>query len=268
MVSRAPDMVLTAYALSRLGEAGANGKDAPPSFLGASGWAEAYDLFYPLFSDGRTPQSFRNSLKNARDAFDAYGTTQRTGWRKLDGTPPEPKGAIKAILTMWEHRPDDELRELVKNTLARLPSSGAAPLPDDWANARSRIERTTRNTVKQSGKKQTRWLKNKELRCTDLGRTLDVLIARQSNRCAQTGIEFIESDPELRASLDRIDSDGHYADGTMDDGPHNLQLVTHWYNMAKSVRSDAAMRRLLAVHASSMGEMNSQSERDGPADRA
>ena len=55
------------------------------------------------------------------------------------------------------------------------------------------------------------------------------------------------------ASLDRIDSDGHYEDGTLPDGVNNLQLVTHWYNMAKGTRTDAQMRRLLGVHASQIG---------------
>jgi hypothetical protein len=50
--------------------------------------------------------------------------------------------------------------------------------------------------------------------------------------------------------LDRIDSDGHYEDGTLPDGVNNLQLVTHWYNIAKGTRTDAQMRRLLGVHAS------------------
>lgn len=32
------------------------------------------------------------------------------------------------------------------------------------------------------------------------------------------------------------------------DGRFYLQLVTHWYNMAKGTRSDAQMRELLRLH--------------------
>ena len=69
----------------------------------------------------------------------------------------------------------------------------------------------------------------------------------------------MEGDPELRASLDRIDSDGHYGDGSFGDGPHNLQLVTHWYYLAKGTRSDDEMRRLIALHAGSIRMFDAKS---------
>ena len=59
---------------------------------------------------------------------------------------------------------------------------------------------------------------------------------------------FDEDSADLRASLDRIDSDGHYEDGTLADGVNNLQLVTHWYNMTKGSRSDVDTLRLIAIH--------------------
>lgn len=118
-----------------------------------------------------------------------------------------------------------------------------------WDAAKGRILRTTLQTVARSGKTSVRHLKGKELRCVDLAVTLDELAHRQDYRCAQTGVSFNENERDLRASLDRIDSDGHYEDGTLPDGANNLQLVTHWYNMAKATRTDAQMRRLLGMHA-------------------
>src|SRR5262249_22963724 len=119
-----------------------------------------------------------------------------------------------------------------------------------WAEAKGRILSTTMQTVARSGTTSTRRLKGKELRCLDLAATLDELARRQDYKCAQTGVPFCEDDRDLRASLDRIDSNGHYEDGTLSDGVNNLQLVTHWYNMAKGTRTDAQMRRLLGKHSS------------------
>jgi hypothetical protein len=114
-----------------------------------------------------------------------------------------------------------------------------------WDAAKARILRTTLQTVARSGTTSVRRLKGKELRCVDLAATLDELARREDYKCAQTGVCFSEEERDLRASLDRIDSDGHYEDGTLPDGVNNLQLVTHWYNIAKGTRTDAHMRRLL-----------------------
>jgi len=128
------------------------------------------------------------------------------------------------------------------------PQAATGTVDKWWADARRRMELTTLQTVAASGKTQLRVLKGKELRCVDLNKTLDELAHRQGFRCAQTGVAFDEANKELQASLDRIDSDGHYEDGSLPDGVQNLQLVTHWYNMAKSTRSDADMRELLRIH--------------------
>ncbi len=248
-VPRTPDMYLVAYALARLGRPRADGqRDDPPTWLGASEWGDTYQLFFPALGQGRSERSFRNSLKNARDSFDPYVASNRRGWLQKDGTPAPPTGMVQRILEQWQSRSDEDLRAAVMAVLHSSPR-GATGGQDTWAAARRRIELTTRQTVAASGKTQLRVLKNKELRCADLENTLDELARRQDFRCAQTDVVFDEADPDLRASLDRIDSDGHYEDGSLPDGVHNLQLVTHWYNMAKSTRSDADMYRLLRIHA-------------------
>ena len=121
VIPRSPEMVLAAYALARLGRQVEGRRDAPPAFLNTSDWRQAYELFYPHFHDGREIGSFRNSLKNARDAFDAHLNSRRTGWRMKDGSPPEPQGSFKATLNLWKHRSDDELRDAVRKILARSP---------------------------------------------------------------------------------------------------------------------------------------------------
>lgn len=112
----------------------------------------------------------------------------------------------------------------------------------EWAAAKARIIRQTTATVRQSGSVYSRTAKTKELRIENLGELLDQLIAQQGYRCAQSGVRFDEGNSDLRASLDRLDSDGHYEVG-------NLQLVTSWYNFAKGQRRDAEMRQLVGKHA-------------------
>lgn len=70
------------------------------------------------------------------------------------------------------------------------------------------------------------------------------LIDKQSQRCALSSLplqfdgEF--TDVELLASLDRIDSAGHYA-------PGNLQVVCRFVNRWKSADNNAEFKRLLAL---------------------
>ncbi len=122
VIRRSPEMVLTAYALARLGRRAEGQRDAPPAFLNTPTWWQTYELFYPHFHDGREIGSFRNSLKNARDAFDAHLTSLRTGWRMKDGSPPEPHGLFKATMDAWKDRSDEELRDAVLHILARNPA--------------------------------------------------------------------------------------------------------------------------------------------------
>lgn len=261
-VERSDDMLVVAYALSRLGERRPGRADGPPVWLNVGTWEAAYDLFYARLGAGRSASAFRSSLKNARDVFDPHQPTSRRGWLTAQGERPEPAGWARRVMEAWDPRSEAEVKAAVLEILERAAPSATAG--DGWPDVRRRLERMTRQTVQQSGKLQTRTLKNKELRCADLEATLDELLARQGYRCAQTGVGFVESDPELRASLDRIDSDGHYQDGSLGDGAHNLQLVTHWYNMAKGVRSDAEMRRLIAIHATPRAQADKAAPQPAP----
>lgn len=248
-VERSPDMLLVGYALARMSSGRPGRADGPPPWLEVKTWNAAYDLFFDQLADGRTAKTFRFSLKNARDKFDPHLPSKRRGWLTPNGERPEPTGWVQQLIGEWSERTNAELQAAVLEILDRPPLALSPRLADDWSEVRRRLELMTRQIVLQSGKVQRRVLKNKELRCADLDATLDNLLRLQAYRCAQTGVEFVERDPDLRASLDRIDSDGHYEDGSLADGPHNLQLVTHWYNLAKGTRTDTEMQRLLAVHA-------------------
>jgi hypothetical protein len=53
-------------------------------------------------------------------------------------------------------------------------------------------------------------------------------------------LEFEGEDKQLRPSLDRIDSDGHYELG-------NLQVVARFINFWKSDTDDTEFRRLISM---------------------
>jgi hypothetical protein len=100
-VRRSSQMWLAAYYLARFGRPG----QLPPETLKTDSWSEAYDLFFESLADGRDRQAFRNSLKNARDVFDAHVGTERVGWRDTTKTdrPPGTLGA-EAARVLDEHR--------------------------------------------------------------------------------------------------------------------------------------------------------------------
>ena len=87
-------------------------------------------------------------------------------------------------------------------------------------------------------------VKNKELRMTDaqLDKLLRDLLRVQGNCCAITGLPLqfrgAHSDENMLASLDRIDSSGHYE-------PDNLQIVCRFINFWKQASDDQEFRRLL-----------------------
>ena len=104
-----------------------------------------------------------------------------------------------------------------------------------------------KKTVAQSNSQtEERRVKNKDQRMTDL--QLEAEIARlldlQNNQCALTGmaLQFGKSaaDDQLRPSLDRKDSDGHYELG-------NLQVVARFIQFWKGATPDDEFLRQLTL---------------------
>ena len=128
---RSLEMQVAAYALARCGQPNPKGGgDLPPAWLGVTNWHEAYNIFYEALGDGRTASTFRNSLKNARDAFDAHVTSGRVGWvdRKAGGKPYRQDHMVGRVLALWGSRPEEELRDAV---LAILEDGAQFELPEE-----------------------------------------------------------------------------------------------------------------------------------------
>ena len=70
------------------------------------------------------------------------------------------------------------------------------------------------------------------------------MLELQGDRCALTGIPFHYDGPDvdkaLKPSLDRIDSNGHYA-------PGNLQIVCQFVNFWKGSQDNSEFTRLLEI---------------------
>jgi hypothetical protein len=109
-----------------------------------------------------------------------------------------------------------------------------------WAMA-DQAEQTARQSYRQSVE---RIIKNKELRLSKeaLIAHLKELLFETDDRCAITGLrlQFEGSNDQLRPSLDRIDSDGHYEIG-------NLQVVARFINFWKKDTADPEFRRLITL---------------------
>jgi len=96
---------LVAYYLSRCG-----GSGKPPRALGVDSWQAAYAKLRQVLNDTRGNRTFAASMKNARDAFDAYTGSSRRGWRNPDrSTPARLPELAQAIADVWGERSADAL---------------------------------------------------------------------------------------------------------------------------------------------------------------
>ena len=109
------------------------------------------------------------------------------------------------------------------------------------------MRRSVENIVRNAnGQIVERTVKNKELRMTpaELQELLGSLLDLHGNCCALTGIPFhlvgSDADENLRPSVDRIDSNGHYEHD-------NLQIICQFVNFWKSDSDNDEFKRLLML---------------------
>jgi hypothetical protein len=113
---------LVAYFLSRYGISDIDGRVNPPEILGTSTWIGSYALFYDALGQGRDPEKFYHSLKNARDRFDAHiPGSGRIGWRDTDlnRTPARLPAIFDTVLkdagNLTENEIYGRISELIRN---------------------------------------------------------------------------------------------------------------------------------------------------------
>ncbi|WP_108813571.1 hypothetical protein [Loktanella sp. Alg231-35] len=123
----------------------------------------------------------------------------------------------------------------------------------DAADAADRMARTAVNTTNSAnGQTVERVVKKKDLGFPSAAALQDYiteLLGSQEYNCELTGLPLeldeVNGDPAMFASLDRIDSSGHYASG-------NLQVVCRFANFWKGASNDTEFRRLIDVIRSSV----------------
>jgi hypothetical protein len=124
-----------------------------------------------------------------------------------------------------------------------------------------RMVKTAKDTVAHAnGQQVLQKVKEKENKFTTDGifnKYVTEILKEQKFRCAITGLllqsDDYADDQELIASLDRIDSDGHYEAG-------NLQVVCRFVNRWKSDGNDAEFRRLTSLVRNSGANTTEQPE--------
>jgi len=129
--------------------------------------------------------------------------------------------------------------------VSKLERQNTGHYKNDWFKAVWIMANQAEQTAKQSnGQTVDRKIKNKDLRLSKeaLISHLEELLDEADHRCAITGLNLQPNGPDdqLRPSLDRINSDGHYEAG-------NLQVVARFINAWKSDSMDGEFRRLLAM---------------------
>jgi len=125
-----------------------------------------------------------------------------------------------------------------------------------WSNTARRMVKTAQQTANASnGQEVLQTIKNKHNAFPSLevfSQHVAELMERQKFCCAITGIplhsdDLPSGDDEMRASLDRIDSNGHYE-------PDNLQVVCKFINRWKGAGQNAQFLSLMGTLRQHWGE--------------
>lgn len=135
-----------------------------------------------------------------------------------------------------------------KNSAIELERQDTGHSKDEWFKAvwqmAEQAEQAEQTAKQSTGQTVKLTVKNKELRLSKeaLIAHLNELLDETDHRCAITGLALQATGPDdqLRPSLDRIDSDGHYEVG-------NLQVVARFINFWKQATPDSEFRRQLAI---------------------
>lgn len=199
----------------------------------SNSWQNKFDWDYPL---DQMMLSSKSRVWSNED-FDRV----RLATRKLSGS------AAKCWRE-WEGDTGNSSKNWansLKPTKSPHSSTSASPTPDIEKTAK-RIAKTMLKTVASAdGRESTRTakIKNTDLSEEECIALVALLYKKQNGLCAYSNLKIqldgFEEDQELLASLDRIDSEGHYK-------PENLQLVCRFINRWKSNDEHELFKRLIS----------------------
>ena len=130
---------LVAFYLSKYGNSVDGKETAPPVELNTTKWRVAYKKFYSRFGEGKSFQTFENSLKNCRDSYDGHiGTSSRQGWRDLNRKPIKLPALAKSVLNkynlisrgkIWK-----EIEKMISLKTGKLFSADTEPMKEKKTN--------------------------------------------------------------------------------------------------------------------------------------
>jgi hypothetical protein len=172
----------------------------------------------------------------SHDFFATEATLQRLGERYADYAMALIQGAD---LSAWHDRPDWRSKQGNRGSAVRNYNARERAIAEMVITAEL-------TAASANGQHASRLVKNKEFRFAsrqEAERYVDALYEAQEGLCAITELplQFADGDDsEMRCSLDRIDSSGHYE-------PGNLQIVCRFINRWKGAAIDAEFRRLIGV---------------------
>jgi len=165
---------------------------------------------------------------------------------------PENRAFIKALLAGDDLAPWTDSAAW-RGKLMRRKRKPATTF-DDRKRTFADLAMQAMDTCKRSGLEHSSIYKYKEFRFPDyyaLEKHIDDLFELQDGFCALTDLPMLfngdPGNPQLRCSLDRIDSSGHYE-------PGNLQLVCRFANRWKGAYDDAKFRELIGIVRAGAGE--------------
>lgn len=136
-----------------------------------------------------------------------------------------------------------------RTPISEVISTCAITPSNDWSRTAQRMVKTAQQTANASnGQEMLQTIKNKNNAFISLevfSQHVADLMVRQKFCCAITGIPLLPDDTlggdeEMRASLDRIDSNGHYE-------PDNLQVVCRFINRWKGAGQNAQFLSLMGT---------------------
>ena len=223
--------------------------------LAGDGYPLAAYLFFLMDSDQFAPIAPRTFDEAFRRLGIPLVTSGRCSWENYV----EYNAAIETVRMRLIEKPGlDGARHIDAHSflwmMVRMederPDGDRSPGAVRYATAKARsileMAANAASAAAQSGKESRFVYKDKQMHHhrLDLERIITRLIDAQGGLCNLTGLPLQwrgdHEDPAMLASLDRVDSAGHYVED-------NLQVVCRFANQWKSTIPDGEFRRLLAL---------------------